>query len=298
MKKPRLIFLLLAFYAVTGTSFAKDLDDSEIKHIGYPGWFTKSDFLDLADELEKAKSKGKKGLMILFTTEGCSYCSFFIHKSLGDPEIAKVVRNNFDSLGMEIFDDTEMISPQGAELPIKQFAKQEGVQFSPSLLFYGHDGKIILRKTGYQSPERFKNMLSYIANDHYQSESFASFLTQQATNNSSTTTNIGLTGNPHFEKPPYALDRSRFPADKPLLVIFEKSNCIDCESFHQKVLALDEVDRTLERFNVVRLDASDTSTPVLAPNGVKTDPAKWYQQEEFTHVPALMFIDPSGNTSL
>lgn len=292
------IFLLLIFSVTSGISIAKDFDDSEIKHIGYPDWFTESDFLDLTDDLEKAKLKGKKGVMILFTTEGCSYCSVFIDKSLGDPKIADIVRDNFDSIGMEIFDDTEMVSPQGIELPIKHFAKQEGVQFSPTLLFYGLNGKRILRKTGYQSPDRFKNILSYIINDHYLSESLSSFLKRKTAKLMSTETTISMINNPHFDLPPYALDRSRFPASKPLLVIFEKTNCDACVDFHKQVLAQDEVKQTLDKFQVVRFDANDSKTPVLAPNGKRTTPASWYEQAEFTRVPALILIDPNGNESM
>jgi thioredoxin-related protein len=94
-------------------SVAKSFDDSEVKHIGYPGWFIESPFFDLTDDLEKTRSGGKKGLMVLFTTEGCSYCDVFIRKSLGDPKIAAAVQKNFDSVGMEIFDDVGMVNPQG-----------------------------------------------------------------------------------------------------------------------------------------------------------------------------------------
>jgi len=292
------VLLLLLFCGVSGILIAKDFDDSEIKHIGYPDWFTESAFLDLTDDLEAAKSKGKKGVMILFTTQGCSYCSVFIDKSLGDPEIAGLVQDNFDSIGMEIFDDTGMVSPQGMELPIKHFAKQEGVQFSPALLFYGHDGKRILAKTGYLSPDRFRDILGYIINDHYLSGSLSGFLDRKTTGTTSTPASKSLIENSHFELPPYALDRSRFPASKPLLVIFEKANCSECVDFHHKVLADGEVDKTLDKFQVVRFDANDSVTPILAPDGKRSTPASWYEQVEFTHVPALVLIDPNGNESM
>jgi hypothetical protein len=41
-------------------------------HIDYPDWFEDS-FLDLREDLAEASSEGKLGLMVLFTTEGCSY---------------------------------------------------------------------------------------------------------------------------------------------------------------------------------------------------------------------------------
>lgn len=291
-----LIMLLVTSYPVV--SPAKDFDDSDIMHIGFPDWFVKSDFLDLTDELEKSKSQGKKGLMLLYTTEGCSYCSIFINRSLGDPEIAKRVQGNFDSIGMEIFDDTEMVSPQGEELPVKQFAKQEGVMFSPTLMFYGLDGKQILRKTGYVSPERFKALLTYIIEDHYKTEALSSYLKRVITSPASKTAQAGLIDNRHFDKPPYALDRSRIPASEPMLVIFERKDCPDCVDFHRQVLAEAEVDRTLEKFQVVRLDADDAKTPVVSPAGQRITAADWYKNSDFARVPAWILVDPNGNESM
>ena len=41
-------------------------------HIDYADWFEDS-FLDLREDLAEASSEGKLGLMVPFTTEGCSY---------------------------------------------------------------------------------------------------------------------------------------------------------------------------------------------------------------------------------
>ncbi|MEE8380044.1 MAG: thioredoxin fold domain-containing protein [Gammaproteobacteria bacterium] len=279
-------------------SAAKNFDDSQIKHIGYPDWFNESPFYDLTDGLKKSRLSGKKGLMVLFTTEGCSYCDVFIRKSLGDPEIAASVQKSFDSVGMEIFDDVEMIGPRGISMPIKQFATKEGVQFSPTLLFYGNDGNKVLRVTGYQSPERFKKIMEYVVNNHYRTESLHNFLKKQKAKTSPTGSSAALKTDTLFGGPPYALDRSRFPASKPLLVIFEKPGCTECAEFHSDVLALKKVRKTLKRFEVVRFDAGDVKTPILAPDGKKTSPALWYEQAALTRVPAILFFDEKGNEVL
>ena len=300
MKLFKLLFLPVFIFLAYTSAVAKDFDDSEIKHIGYPDWFVSNAFMDFPDQLEQAASTGKKGLMLLFTTEGCSYCSVFLHRSLGDPKISARTRKYFDSMGLEIFDDSEMVSPQGSELPVKQFAKQEGVQFSPTLLFYGLDGQRILRKTGYLSPERFNAVLDYIIGDHYKTRSLSAFLKSRVTGSASglSETAKALLENRHFEKPPYALDRSRFSADRPLLVIFEKADCPECLDFHKQVLGESEVDKTLDQFQVVRLDINDSSTPVLLPSGQRKTPAGWYADTGFTRVPAWVLYDPDGNESM
>ncbi len=71
----QLLFILLMTFVINSlmaVTFAQGFDDSEVKHIDHPEWFIESPFLDLAEDLKKAEADGKKGLMILYTTQGCS----------------------------------------------------------------------------------------------------------------------------------------------------------------------------------------------------------------------------------
>lgn len=290
----QLVLGLAIFNGFMGLSIAKDFDDRVIKHIDYPKWFKESPFLELADDLKKARADGKKGLMIFFTTEGCSYCERFIRLSLGDPEIAALVQKNFVSIGMEIFNDADITTPSGNSITAKQFAKNEGVQFSPSVIFYGAEGKPILRLVGYQSPGRFKKVLAYVGSDTHKSESFSHFLKRQAILDTPVQSNAGLKIDSLFSKPPYILESSYRSGKKPLLIIFEKTACHECEYFHTAVLALNEVRDMMKQFDIVRLDANDTKTPILTPNGKRVNSAKWYDQTKFTRVPALLFFNEKG----
>lgn len=305
MKIPAAKYLASCFVLLSALFFAPSravaFDDSEIKHIDYPAWFNENAFNDLAEVLAESIANGKKGLFVLFTTEGCSYCDQFIRKSLADPEIASTVQNNFESVGLEIFNDAEMTTPGGETKPVKQFATDEKVQFSPTVLFYGEDGKRIMRLTGYQSPEKFGKALAYVTGEHYRTVSFRHYLLADKKAGAAVQPdqiNNKLTADNIFEKPPYALDRSRVPSSKPLLVIFEEADCSECKNFHAQVLSQADVRETLMQFEVVRLDAKDNTTSVLAPDGGKTSAAKWYEHSSFTQAPALLFFDENGNEVL
>jgi thioredoxin-related protein len=297
----KLIFVLL-LSLLWMSSAAGSFDDSEIRHVEYPAWFNDNPFNDLAEILNASIANGKKGLLILFTTEGCSYCERFIRTSLADPDIASIVQTDFESVGLEIFDDTEMTTPGGETMSIKQFAADEKVQFSPTLLFYGKDGKRILRLTGYQSPERFTKILDYVANDHYRSVSFRNYLLTEkpagAVAGKPDQMSLALTDDPLFAKPPYLLDRSRVPASRPLLVIFEEPDCQQCDNFHAEVLSQNKIRGILAQFEIVRLDAKDNKRTVLAPDGKRITPAQWYEQSDFTRSPAMLFFDENGTEVL
>lgn len=278
---------------------AGSFDDAEIKHIEYPEWFSDDPFSDLAEQIDKARSDGKKGLMVLFTTEGCSYCYVFVKKNLGDPELAALVQRDFEAVGLEIFDDREMTAPDGETMPIKAFADREGAAFAPTLLFFGLDGKRVLRLVGYQSPERFGIILDYVSGDHFRTRSLREYIAATtAEGPKAAPSAAGLREDPLFARPPYNLDRRTKPAKRPLLVIFEQAECSECDTFHSRVLAAEEVRETLERFEVVRLDTADDTTRVVAPPGDTVTPASWYAGSEFSRVPALMFFDEGGTVVL
>lgn len=90
------------------------------------------------------------------------------------------------------------------------------------------------------------------------------------------------------------MDRSRRPAARPLLVIFERRGCADCGVFHDAVLAAPDIRALLAHFEVVRLDAADAATPVVTPDGSRTTPAALFDAAGFTRTPALQFFDEHG----
>lgn len=273
---------------------AKDFKDSTLTHIVYPDWFSNDPFLELNQDLARASASGKQGLMVVYSTEGCSYCGMFIKKSLGDPEIFSMVKQHFVSVGLEIFDDTNLVGPQGQETTVKTFAKQEGVMFSPTILFYDNEGNRVMRITGYQSPKRFKTSLNYVIGKHYQTQSVADYAKSLTKHQYTGESTYRIKQDSLFSKPPYLLQRNMFPASQPLLVIFEQNGCEECDTFHNKVLGNKDVRNLLKRYEVVQLDSQDTKSVILTPEGNKISPAGWYQQQGFTRTPALIFFNETG----
>jgi thioredoxin-related protein len=286
-----MLCLLFAVCASAGT--ADDFDDGAIYQVHYPDWFKES-FLHLRDDAEEAREAGKQGLFVFFTTQGCSYCHLFIKTSLGDPAISDRLRAHFDSIGLEIFSDAELTDFAGEQSRVKRFALDQGVQFAPTILFFDTEGTRLLRLTGYYEPERFSAVLDYLIGGHHREQGLREFLAARA----APTQAEVLPADALFADPPYALDRSRVPAQRPLLVLFEGAPCVRCARFHDEVLGDAPTRERLAGFDVVRLDAGDASTPVLTPAGQRTDPRSWYAELGFTELPALVFFNESGQQVL
>lgn len=292
-----LLALVLAL-APAAAIAARDapFDDAAIVRADDPEWF-KASFLDLRADLAEARAAGKQGLMILFSTEGCAYCKAFIERSLRDPQIERAVRSRFDTLHLEIFDDAELTDFDGRTMPVKDFARREGAAFSPTLLFYGLDGKRIHQAVGYQSPERFRVLLGYVSGGDHRTLAYRDYLTQRQPAPPRQAGADALAKQPLFARPPLDLDRRR-PAAKPLLVLFEEAACDACRTLHEVVLRDPAVRALLPRFVAVQLDAGDTASRVVLPDGRRAAPARWARELDLAHLPALVFFDEAGREVL
>ena len=288
-----LALVLAAQPAIAGAADAP-FDDSVTVRLDSPAWF-KASFLDLRADLAEARAAGKQGLMILFGTEGCAYCQAFIERSLRDPEIAATVRANFDTLQLEVFDDAELADFAGRRLPVKEFARREGAEFTPTLVFYGPDGTRIHRSVGYLSPERFRTLLGYVTSAQHRTLAWRDYLErQQAT--APRYSAAALPRHDRFMRAP--LDLSRRPAAKPMLVLFEAPACAECRTLHEVTLRAPEVRALLARFTAVQLDARDTRSALVLPDGHAATPARWAQQLGVSGLPTLVFFDASGRVVL
>lgn len=270
--------------------------DGDIYQVKHPDWFLPHDFLDLQESLDKAIANDKAGLMVFYTTEGCSYCALFIQESLGNEAIREKLQGQFDTIGLEIFDDTEMTAPNGDTLSVKAFAKREKAHMAPTLLFFDASGEQVFLAVGYQNPQRFNAMIDYVAGGHADNASFANYLKSSSAKASETYTQ--LKDDELFSAPPFALDRSRVPANHPLLVVWESTGCTDCQQWHEEVISEPSIRKLLGEFEVVRLDADDSTTPVLKPDGSKTTPAAWYRESSMSNLPAFLLFDGHGKEAL
>jgi thioredoxin-related protein len=289
-----LVGCLVGYLAAFPAVVAAGIEDGA-RHIEHPDWMSPA-FVDLDADLERVRETGKTGVMVLFTTQGCSYCAEFIAKSLHDPTLRQRVQDNFAAIGLEIFDDVLMTDHRGDDVPIKAFAESQGAGMAPTLLFYGPDHDLIFRAVGYQSPERFGHILDYLVGGSHRDIGFRDYLARVGGDTVDPAAYPTLEEDPLFMEPPFALARRPVAADRPMLVLFERPGCVACLRFHEQVLALGEVRERLGAFEVVRLDVTDTTTPVLAPDGSRTTPASWYADSGLSRLPAMLFVDESGET--
>ncbi len=257
-----------------------------------PPWF-KTSLLEFGHDLKEALDKGKSGLIIYFHQPNCAYCKTMQEVNLSKPDLVHYVTTHFDVIALNIFGSEELTDPRGNTLTVKEYAIREGTHFTPSLIFYGADGRQALKLRGYYPPYKMRAALEYVADGHYRRMSYRDYLARAEI--LIPVEDDELIPDPLFSGPPYALDRSRFPASEPLLVIFEQPRCHACDILHAEPLQDPGVREKLTGFDVVQLDMWDDDTPVLTPGGRRTTPFQWGRDLELFYTPTLVFFDEGGD---
>lgn len=268
----------------------KDFTDLGSKTTIYPKWF-KDTFWDLNDDIAEARKAGKTGIMIYTSTKTCSYCIAFIEKSLGDPVIQQRLRRQFDVLGLEVIADTEITDVDGRTYVVKDFLKKYKAYFTPTLLFFGEDGKLLLSIAGYYPPEKFSRVLDFLEGGHYRQQSWR----QYATGTGTGTAGAGIVQDDAlFKLKTTRLDRRSGKADRPLLVLLERPGCPACRELHEQVLSVSSTRQWIGKFDAVQLDASDAKTTLVTPDGRKTTASSWAEDLDLAYFPAFLFFDEQG----
>lgn len=270
---------------------AFEFEDKRLqRELHLPSWF-KLSFLDLQDDLDTAIKEGKDGIILYFGQKHCAYCKALLEVNWGKEDITDYTRKHFDVIPIDIWGDREVTDFNGNSITEKDYAEEQKTNFTPSLVFYNRDGIEALMLRGYYPPYRFRAALEYVADNHYQRMTFPEFLSIAPT--SMAFEEDEMIEESFFESPPYALDRSRFPSDQPLLVFFEQGDCYACDVLHTGPLQDPAIREQLKGFQTVQLNLIG-DTPVITPSGERTTDGKWAQQMGLFYTPSLIFFDEQG----
>lgn len=266
-------------------------DDTPLQNvIVYPGWFKKS-FLDLQDDLQEAIDAGKRGIIVYFGQQRCPYCKKLMDVGFKQPDIVEYIQRHFDVIPIDIWSTQEVTLPDGRTMTEREFSVAMNTNFTPSLVFYDKDGRVALRLRGYYPPYQLRAAVEYVADQHYLRETFRDYL---ARGDHGMHFEPGdLTEEDFFDKPPYNLDRSKFPASMPLVVFFEQGECHACDVLHSEPLRRQVVRDALKPFQAVQLDMW-SDTPVVTPNGESTTAREWARKLGLFYAPTLIFFDEHG----
>jgi thioredoxin-related protein len=254
--------------------------------IDIPRWFSLS-LLDFKDEIPEAARQGKR-VMVYFGQDGCPYCKALMVGNFGPGPIADKTKKHFVAIAINLWGDADVTWIDGRKTTEKALARQLGVQFTPTLLFFETDGRLVLRLNGYLPPERFTQVLDWVVERRDRELSLAEYM---ATKLVEPALPAARASRPYLLRD--ASQLARAGRGRPLAVLFESPSCKACVEMHDEAFERPGLKKLLARFDVARLMPSEPQS-LVAPDGRRVDARAWARDLKIDLHPTVVFFDAPG----
>ena len=283
-----MIFVLFYLFSQSAGAATETQLSQGFVNPGYaekPAWF-KVSFLDIYEDIADAASHNKR-LMLYFYQDGCPYCKKLLEDNFAQRSIAEKTQEYFDVVAINIWGNNEVIVGDD-DLTEAKFSEALKVQYTPTLLFFDEDNKVVYRANGYYPPEKFVTVLDYVGQHMEKKTTYQDYLASVNPQPAS--------GKLHTEviniKTPGNLKQA-LSTEKPLLVMFEQKQCAACDELHNDMLKRPEGKKQLARFNVALFDMwSDEK--IISPDGRQVKIRDWVKQLDVKYAPSLIFFNEKG----
>ena len=138
--------------------------------------FFQPKFGNFQAELDVAKQQGKKGVFLFFEMDDCPFCERMKTTILNQSDVQDAFRAQFLLYSIDVNGDTEMTDFQGKDTTEKAFAFAHRVRATPTLLFFGLDGKLLALHTGpTKDKAEFLLLGQYVAEGAYATQPFTKY---------------------------------------------------------------------------------------------------------------------------
>ena len=126
------------------------------------------------------RRRGAKPLAVFFETSSCAACDELHREAFRRAEIVESLKR-FDVARFALGERTPVTTPAGDRLPAEDWARSLGLSYTPSVVFFGTDGKEAFRIEAYLRPFHLWGSLEYVASGAYLREpNFQRFLQGRA----------------------------------------------------------------------------------------------------------------------
>lgn len=112
------------------------------------------------------RNSGDKPLLLLFEQHECPACDEMHGEAFRRSESLELLKQ-FDIALLDIRSKQPVTTPDGRRLSTEAWARELGIQYTPSLLFIDTSNKEIFRTGAYLRPFHTQSVLEYIAGGHY-----------------------------------------------------------------------------------------------------------------------------------
>jgi thioredoxin-related protein len=137
---------------------------------------TQPGFLEAPVRLAENRDRSMRPLVVLFEQATCRDCDE-LHDDILRREPVIYSLSAFDGVILDTYSRDPIQTVDGREMPIRDWANELGIKYTPSLVFFDPAGREVFRTEGYFKSFHIHGALDYVATGAYQWEpSFQRFL--------------------------------------------------------------------------------------------------------------------------
>lgn len=116
--------------------------------------------------LDRSVIPSDRALAVFFEQGHCHACTILHGHTLTDPAIRQFF-GQLDVVQLDMRQDIPVVTPDGQRTTAKAWAKELGLFYAPSILFFDERGNELLRVDSVAHFFRLRNVLNYVANRGY-----------------------------------------------------------------------------------------------------------------------------------
>ena len=133
-------------------------------------------FLGAPLRLADNRAASNRPLVVMFEQPVCAACDE-LHQDILQREAVAESLSGFDGAVVDTFASDVVQTPAGRELPIRDWARELGIQYTPSLVFFDAGGTEVFRTEAYLKAFHIEGAMDYVASGAYRDEpSFQRYL--------------------------------------------------------------------------------------------------------------------------
>lgn len=122
------------------------------------------------------RGPGGRPLLVLFEQGSCAACDE-LHRDILPREGVAAALSNLDVAQVNLWSGDRLWTPDGREMPARDWAREFGIQYAPSLVFFDRSGTEVFRTEAYLRSFHIHGAIDYVVSGAYRWQpSFQRFL--------------------------------------------------------------------------------------------------------------------------
>jgi thioredoxin-related protein len=139
-------------------------------------YFFDPSFGDLKAEAVEARTAGKRAVFVMYMRDDCPYCERMKRNVLALETVQDYYRANFAVLAVDLKGAVPIVDFAGAPTTEKAFGAAQGINLTPTIVFYDFDGRPLARHRGeIRDSGEFLLLGRFVASGAYRTQSFAAY---------------------------------------------------------------------------------------------------------------------------